>query len=60
MRDPINTDDLNSTDTKKLIEAHELVAGRIDILTAGMTEILEVLKEQKELLKEIKEVVQGT
>lgn len=59
MQGEINVDDLSSTDTKKLIEAHTLVANKIELLAEGMAEILEVLKEQKELLGEIKEALQG-
>lgn len=59
MSNPIDTEILFSNDTKKLIEAHEVVAKRIGVLTEGMAEILEVLAESRELLKEIKEALQG-
>lgn len=55
----INVDDLNSTDTKKLIEAQKLVTDEIIELREVLVEIKEVLVESKDLLVEIKEALSG-
>ena len=63
MAAPIDVSGLFSLDSKKLIEAHEMVANEIIELRTEIAELLEevktLLSQQKDLLGEIKEVLQG-
>lgn len=52
----IDVSGLFSLDSKKLIEAHEMVAGEVVELR---TEVSELLTEIRDVLTEIKTVLQG-
>lgn len=57
--DPIDVSDLFSLDSKKLIEAHEMVANEVlglkTDISVLLTEIKAILWQQKLLLDQIKE-----
>lgn len=55
----VSKDGLQSLDTKKLIDAHALVAEEIRELRETLAEVKAVLIEQRDLLAETKEALQG-
>lgn len=55
----INVNGIGSLDTKKLIQAHELVAEGVGEIGETLAEIKQLLMEHKDLLTEIKAVLQG-
>lgn len=59
MSSGINLEDINSMDTKKLIEAHELVNDTLLELKESLAEMKELQTEQKDLLIEIRDALQG-
>ncbi len=56
----VSKDGLQSLDTKKLIDAHALVAEEIRELKEAIAESKAILIEQRDLLAEIKEALQGS
>ncbi len=56
----VSKNGLDSLDTKRLIDAHALVAEEIKELRETIAEAKEVLIEQRDLLVEIKEALQGS
>lgn len=58
-REGIDTSELFSLDSKKLIEAHEMVADEIVELRTRLVETNALLVEIKDVLVEIKTVLQG-
>lgn len=59
MADRIDLEGINSLDTKKLIEAHELVDDTLKEILEKLEEMKELQTEQKDLLTEIKVALQG-
>lgn len=59
MLDGISKNGLQSLDTMKLIDAHGLVTEEIKELRETLAEAKAVLIEQRDLLVEIKEALQG-